>query len=111
MKKDKILNGIFIALNCIITYLIASNRWVNRMPGIDGNGIDVEYSFVENLYDLFLGRGLPTVIIALITVIILFIINKLIMKQEIKLKKYIYLFLIMFIINIIIYRIGIGIAV
>lgn len=106
MKKDKILNGIFIALDCIITYLIASNRWVNRMPMIGG-----DYSFVEDLYDLFLGRGLPTVIIALIIVIILFIINKLIMKQEIKLKKYIYLFLIMFIINIIIYRIGIGITV
>lgn len=115
-NKVRILSGIFIVLNCIITYLIASNRWVDRMPsGHGGYGfmpaIDVEYSFIEDLYDLFLGRGLPTVIIPLITVVILFVLNELIMKQEIKLKKYIYLFFIMFILNIVVYRAGIGIAV
>ena len=115
-NKVRILSGIFIVLNCIITYLIASNRCVNRMPSVIGGygfmpAMDVEYSFIGDLYDLFLGRGLPTVIIPLITVVILFVFNKLIMKQEIKLKKYIYLFSIMFILNIIVYRAGIGIAV
>lgn len=105
MKKDKILNGIFIVLNCIITYFIASNRWVDRMPMTNRR-----YSFEEDLYDLFLGRGVPTVMLALITVIILFAINKLIIREEIKLKKYIYLYLILFIINVIIYRITIDIA-
>ena len=105
MKKDKILNGIFIVLNCIITYFIASNRWVDRMPMTNRR-----YSFEEDLYDLFLGRGVPTVMLALITVIILFAINKLIIRKEIKLKKYIYLYLILFIINVIIYRITIDIA-
>lgn len=106
MKNDKILNVISIVINCIITYVIANNRCVNRMPVIDG-----DYSFVEDLYELFLGHGLTTVIIAFITVFIIFVINKLIMKQEVKLKKYIYLFIIMFILNIIVYRIGIGVAV
>lgn len=105
-NTGKILNGILIVLNCIITYFIASNRWVNRMPDstIDNN-------FIKDFYELFLGQGLPTVIIPLITVIVLFAINKLIMKQKIKIKKCVFLFLIMFIINIIIYRIGIGVAV
>lgn len=105
-KKNKVLSGIFTILNGIITYFIASNRWVNRMPSPNS-----DYSFIENLYDLFFGRGFPTVLTALITVIVLFVINRLIMKQEMKLKNYIFLFCIMFIINIIIYRIGIGIAV
>lgn len=105
-KKNKILSGIFTIANGIITYFIASNRWVNRMPDPTSN-----YSFIEDLYDLFLGRGFPTVLTALITVIVLFVINKLIIKQDMKLRNYIFLFCIIFIINIIIYRIGIGVAV
>lgn len=105
-KKNIILNGTFIILNCVITYFISSNRYINRMPNPVSN-----YTFIEDLYELFLGRGCPTLIIAIITVIISFIINKLIIKQEIKLKNYIFLFCIILILNIIIYRIGISIAV
>lgn len=69
------------------------------------------YSPIEDFYELFLGRGFPTLIIAIITVIISYIISKLFIKKEIKLKNYIFLFFIILILNIIIYRIGIGIAV
>ncbi len=105
-KKNKILNVIFIILNGIIIYFISSNRWVNRMPG---PGVD--YSLVEDFYALFLGRGLPTVITALITAIISFLVNKVIIKQDLKVKNYIILFFIILIVNIIVYRTGIGVAV
>lgn len=105
-KKNKILNGILLALNCIITYFISNNRWVNRMPNPDS-----DYSFVEDFYELFLGRGFPTLITAIITVVISYLISKLFMKQEMKFKNYISLFFIILILNIIIYRIGIRIAV
>lgn len=105
-KKNKVLNGFLIILNCVITYFISSNRWVNRMPNPESS-----YSFFEDLYDLFLGRGLPTLIAAIITILISFVINKLFVKQEMKLKSYIGLFCIIFIINIIVYRLGIGVAV
>ena len=55
------------------------------------------YSFFEDLYDLVLGRGLPTLIAAIITILISFVINKLFVKQEMKLKSYIGLFCIIFI--------------
>ncbi len=105
-KKNKMLNAIFIILNGIIIYFISSNQWVNRMPG---PGVD--YSLVEDFYTLFLGRGLPTVITALITAIISFLVNKVIIKQDLKIKDYIVLFFIILIVNIIVYRTGIGIAV
>ena len=105
-KINKVLFGFFIIINGIITYFIANNRYVNRMPNPMSN-----YNIIEDLYDLFLGRGFPTILIALASIILLFVINKLIIKQEIKLKNYIILFFIMFIINIIIYRIGINTAV
>ena len=105
-KKNKLLSVIFIIVNCIINYFIASNRLVNIMPNPTLN-----YSFIKDLYDLFLGHGFPTALTELITVIILFVINKLIIKQEMKLRNYIFLFCIIFIINIIIYRIGIDVVV
>ena len=43
--------------------------------------------------------------------VVLFVINKLIIKQDMKLRNYIFLFCIIFIINIIIYRIGIDVVV
>ena len=103
-KINKVLIGFFIIVNGIITYFIANNRWVNMMPNPMNSIIDDLY----DLFDLFLGRGFPTILIALTSIILLFVINKLIIKQEIKLKNYIILFCIIFIINIIIYRIGIN---
>lgn len=105
-KENKILNSVLVVLNCIIIYIISSSRWVNRMPSPN-----YDYSPIEDFYELFLGRGFPTLIIAIITVIISYIISKLFIKQEIKLKNYIFLFFIILILNMIIYRIGIGIAV
>lgn len=104
--KNKMLNVIFIILNGIIIYFISSNRWVNRMPGSR-----VDYSLVEDFYDLFLGHGLPTVITALITARISFLVNKIIIKQDLKIKDYIILFFIILIVNIIVYRTEIGVAV
>lgn len=105
-KKNKILNIIFIIINGIIIYFISSNRWVNRMPGPGG-----DYSSVEDFYALFLGHGLPTVITALITAIISFLVNKVIIKQDLKMKDYIILFFIILIINILVYRVRISIVV
>lgn len=104
MRMNRVLSCICIIVNGVITYCISSNRYVNRMPSPNSN-----YSFIDNLYDLFLGQGFPTILTLLITSIMLFVINKLIIKQEIKIKKYI--FLAMFSINIRIYRIEIEIAV
>ena len=95
-KRNKIITVFCIIVNGIITYFIANSRWVNRMPG---PGVD--YSFMKNLYDLFLGRGFPTLLIALLTIIVLFIINKFILKQDIKIKTYIILFWAIFILNMI----------
>lgn len=105
-KKNKILNSVLVVLNCIIIYIISSSRWVNRMPSPNH-----DYSPMEDFYELFLGRGFPTLITAIITVIISYIISKLFIKQEMKFKNYIFLFFIILILNMIIYRIGIGIAV
>lgn len=105
-KRNKIITVFCIIVNGIITYFIANNRWVNRMPGLG-----VNYSFMKNFYDLFLGRGFPTILSALLTVIVLLIINKLFLKQDIKIKIYFILFCIILILNMIIYRSAIRIAV
>lgn len=127
--KNRILNLIFIIISCVIIFFVAKGRYVNRMTtvNIDFNIVEevkignstmpvygqttVDYSFWDNVYDLFLGSGFPTLLIAIILVIISFIINKFFIKQELKLKNYIFLFCIMFVLNIIVYRIGINIAV
>lgn len=103
----KIINFILVLINCIITFVLANIRWVNQMPAVD----EKKYKWLEDVYNLFLGQGLPTVIIPVITLIILFIINNIFLKKEIKVKRYICLFFIMFIVDVIIYRIGINIAV
>ena len=105
-KRNQVIAVILIIINGIINYCIASNRWVNMMPYPSS-----ENTFMEDFYELFIGKGFPTVLMAIITVVVLFMINKLIVKQELEPKKYVFLFAIVFIINIIIYRIGIGIAV
>ena len=101
-----IINSIIIIINIIITYFIANGRWVNRMPGPN-----VNYSLMKDFYDLFLGRGFPTIFISLLTVIVVFIINKLVLKQDNKVKTYVILFCILCILNMIVYRIGMRIAV
>mgnify|MGYP004709151231 CR=1 FL=1 len=67
--------------------------------------------FMKDFYDLFLGRGFPTIFTSLLTVIVVFIINKLVLKQDNKIKTYVILFCILCILNMISYRIGIRIAV
>ena len=68
-------------------------------------------SFFENIYELYLGVGFPTVISAIVTIVLSFIINKVIIKQNIKIGYYCIVFLIVLLINIIIYSQGITIAV
>lgn len=133
-KKKKILiiiiNIVLIIINCIIIFGIADNRYVNRMPSIDVNYNSIightnvgnislpiyeestkEISFFENVYELYLGVGFPTVISAIVTIVLSFIINKFIIKQDLKIRQYVILFLIVLLINIIIYSQGITIAV
>lgn len=129
-KKNKILNLFFIIISCIIIFFIAKSRYVDRMPtvDIDHNNIVgyqnigeisvpiyeetvVNYTFIDNAYELFLGQGFPTILIAFITVILSFILNKIFIKQDLKIKQYIILFFIMLIINILVYRVGISIVV
>ncbi len=105
-KRNKIITIFCIIINSIITYFIANGRWVGRMPSPD-----VDYSFMKDFYDLFLGRGFPTIFTSLLTVIVVFIINKLVLKQDNKIKTYVILFCILCILNMISYRIGIRIAV
>ncbi|MBP3831368.1 MAG: hypothetical protein ILA02_03230 [Clostridia bacterium] len=118
-KKNKLMNAISIVVSVIITFFIAHSRYVNRMPmAIDNNDTykksileDFYNYYLEDFYDLFLGRGFVTLLVSLLTVTILFIINKLIIKQENKFKYYAILFCIIFVFNMLIYRIGIRIAV
>ena len=110
-KKNKLMNAVSIVVSGIITFFIAHSRYVNRMPmAIDINDT-YKKSILEDFYDLFLGRGFVTLLVSLLTVTILFIINKLIIKQENKFKYYAILFCIIFVFNMLIYRIGIRIAV
>lgn len=105
-KRNKIVVLLCIIINAVVTFLIARGRWVNRMPSPG-----LRYSFMDNIYDLYIGRGFLTIITSLLTVIGIFIINKLILKQDNKIKIYIILFGIIFILDVIIYRLGIRIAV
>ena len=124
-KKNKILNLFLIIISCIIIFFIAKSRTVNRMPTYDYNNIvgytnigkfnvpiyaTVNYTFIDNFYELFLGFGFPTVITALITTIISFLVHKFIIKQNLKTKNYIALFFVILIVNILAYRIGIPVV-
>lgn len=124
-KKNKILNLFLIIISCIIIFFIAKSRTVNRMPTYDYNNIvgytnigkinvpiyaTVNYTFIDNFYELFLGFGFPTVIAALITTIISFLVHKFIIKQNLKTKNYIVLFFVILIVNILAYRIGITVV-
>ena len=117
--KNKILKLILIIINCIIVFCVAKNRVVSRQLILDTNSNSINdiinakitdsYTFFDNAYDLFLGRGFPTLLTAFITVIISFIVNKLFIRQELKVKNYIILFCCIVILNIIVYRFGINI--
>lgn len=124
-KKNKILNLFLIIISCIIIFFIAKSRTVNRMPTYDYNNIvgytnigkinvpiyaTVNYTFIDNFYELFLGFGFPTVITALITTIISFLVHKFIIKQNLKNQNYIALFFVILILNILAYRIGIPVV-
>ena len=129
-KKNVIINIVIIIVNCIIIFCIANNRYVNRMPSVDINYNSIvgytnidntsfpiyeettnRISFFEDIYELYLGVGVPTVISAIVTIGLSFIINKFIIKQDLKIRKYVIFFLIVLLINIIIYSQGITIAV
>lgn len=129
-KKNVILNIVLIIINCIIIFCIANNRYVNRMPSVDINYNSIvgytnidntsfpiyeettnRISFFEDVYELYLGVGVPTVISAIVTIGLSFIINKFIVKQDLKIRQYVIFFLIVLLINIIIYSQGITIAV
>lgn len=129
-KKNVIINIVIIIVNCIIIFCIANNRYVNRMPSVDINYNSIvgytnidntsfpiyeettnRISFFEDVYELYLGVGVPTVISAIVTIGLSFIINKFIIKQDLKIRKYVIFFLIVLLINIIIYSQGITIAV
>jgi hypothetical protein len=129
-KKNVILNIVLIIINCIIIFCIANNRYVNRMPSVDINYNSIvgytnidntsfpiyeettnRISFLEDVYELYLGVGVPTVISAIVTIGLSFIINKFIVKQDLKIRQYVIFFLIVLLINIIIYSQGITIAV
>ena len=129
-KKNVIINIVLIIVNCIIIFCIANNRYVNRMPSMDINYNSIvgytnidntsfsiyeettnRISFFEDVYELYLGVGVPTVISAIVTIGLSFIINKFIVKQDLKIRQYVIFFLIVLLINIIIYSQGITIAV
>lgn len=104
--KNKIISMIFTIVNSIIIYFIASNNYVNRMPGVAS-----KHDFIGDFYNLFLGHGCPTLLVAFVTVIVFLGVNKFMIKQPLKLRYYILLFGILAIINMIVYRVGIVVAV
>lgn len=95
-------------VECVVIYIISSNNGViNRMPTYP----ETNYSLWQNFYDLFLGRGMPTIWIALLTTGLFFVINKIFFKEEEKFYRYLVSFVILVVLNIIIYRVGIRIVV
>ena len=60
-KKNKILNGVLVAADAIIMLYITRIGWVNRMPSYPER-----MSAIDDILDLFLGKGLSTLILAVI---------------------------------------------
>ena len=98
-KKNKILNGVLVAADAIIMLYITRIGWVNRMPSYPER-----MSAIDDILDLFLGKGLSTLILAVIITIISFVISKFSLKEKTKARVYIILFGIIAILNIFIHR-------
>lgn len=103
-NKNKVLSVIFIIINAIYNYALASGTYIDRMPP------NLSSNAMKDFRQMFLGKANQTLYTALFTILIFVIINKLIIKEKIKGKTYIFLFAIIFIINIIMHRIGIKIV-
>lgn len=98
-KKNKILNGVLVAADAIIMLYITRIGWVNRMPSYPER-----MSAIDDILDLFFGKGLSTLILAVIITIISFVISKFSLKEKTKARVYIILFGIIAILNIFIHR-------
>lgn len=104
-KKNKILNGVLVAADAIIMLYITRIGWVNRMPSYPER-----MSAIDDILDLFLGKGLSTLILAVIITIISFVISKFSLKEKTKARVYIILFGTMAILNIFIHRVFVRIV-
>ena len=104
-KKNKILNGVLVIADAIIMLYITRIGWVNRMPSYPER-----MSAIDDILDLFLGKGLSTLILAVIITIISFVISKFSLKEKTKARVYIILFGIMAILNIFIHRVFVRIV-
>ena len=118
-KKHILIDFFSIILNFIIVYIIASNSWISLQPPIKLDIVELpsyNKSILQEIVDycvyMFEVRkaGITT-IVAFITVVLTFLINKTFIKKDTKVYKYILIFFLISIVNLFIYQIRAGVAV
>ena len=104
--KNKLIKAGIIFLNLIGIYFIADNRWINVMPTFP----EEKKTFLEVINNQLLGKDFITIFMAIVTIVLVFVISKYFLKEEIKIKKYLLLFMVILILNMLTYMISINYA-
>ena len=95
-----IIEIIIIGINTLHSYLIGSSTYIDRMPPVTNS---IFQQILNNYFSI-------SVIKSLLSILVYLAINKFIINKEVKLIKYIVLFLILIFVNIIAYSLGVKIV-
>ena len=114
----RIFDLLNIIFNIIIVFFIARGRWINIQPSggtvsdsiselLEEQLIQKNFNFFEYLYE----TEAIAVVVAFVTFVLSFIINKFIIKRDKEVLKHIVLFCLMSFINLVVYEVARPIAI
>jgi len=103
INKKYIIYIVIIVINMLAIYFIAGNRYIDKMPMIYSENINTNQILNNDFVELYLGRDLVVVVVAIISTIMCYFCQKYIIKSKKSFILYILLFITLTIINMTIY--------